>query len=121
MRFVYVTTKQCSSLCRVYLGFPFRMDVEVHLESILDQLEDINFDSCSSRSKAYEYIKEVFDGKGCINVSSMDRLMAIIEKDLQKKDTTIVSALSVLMSIVKKVEVRLSFILFIIICSAGKG
>lgn len=99
------------------------MDVEVHLESILDQLEDINFDSCSTRSEAYEYIKEVFDGKGCINVSSMDRLMAIIEKDLQKKDTTIVvsSALSVLTSVVKKIEVRLSFIPFIIVCSAGKG
>lgn len=86
------------------------MASEVNLETILDQLEDINFDSYSSRSKDYQYIKDVFDGKGSIKVNGMDRLMVIIEKDLKKKGTIIVSALSALTSIVEKVKVRLTFI-----------
>lgn len=86
------------------------MASEMNLETILDQLEDINFDSYSSRSKDYQYIKEVFTGTGNINVNSVDRVLAIIEKDLKKKDTRIVSALSALVSIVEKVKVSFSFI-----------
>lgn len=86
------------------------MASEVNLETILDHLEDSNFDSLPSRSKDYQCIKEVFEARGSINVNSVNRLMVIIEEDLKKKDTRIVSALSALASIVKKVKVRLSFI-----------
>lgn len=88
------------------------MPLEVNFETILEQLEDVNFDSYSSRSKDYQSIKEVFDAKGSIDVKGMDRLMVIIEKDLQKKDTRIVSALSTLISIVEKVKVRMHIIVY---------
>lgn len=86
------------------------MASEVNLETILNQLED-KFESCSSRREFYQYIEEVFDSKGNINVIGMDRLMVIIEKDLLKRDTEIASALSALTCIVVKIKVRLAFII----------
>lgn len=83
------------------------MASEVNLETILEHLEDTDFNTFASRSKDYQCIKEVFDAKGSINVNRVDRLMVIIEEDLKNKDTRIVSALSALVSIVEKVKVRL--------------